>query len=62
MLERALDENADPKQAIPVALAVLRAGGLQGLERPEKPKRALLAYEEIEPVLEETGGDGHAPV
>ena len=58
VLERALDENADPKQAVPVALAVLRAGGLQGLERPAEPNRALLAYEEVDPDLEETGGDG----
>ena len=51
VLERTLDDDAEPKAALTAALSVLRAAGLQNLERPDKPNRYLVGNE-IDPELE----------
>jgi len=38
-LEESLEDGADPKQKMTVALAVLRAAGLGALPAPERPYR-----------------------
>jgi hypothetical protein len=52
VLGEALDDKGDEKQRAIVALAVLRAAGLNGLAPPDKPDRARLRYEDVEPELE----------
>lgn len=62
VLEKALEPEADPKQAVTVAAMVLRLAGLQELRRPSKPNRLLIEHE-IEPALEldvAEGGPGEA--
>ena len=39
VLERALSDEAEPKQALSAALALLRAVGLQSLQPPDRPAR-----------------------
>jgi hypothetical protein len=45
-LDEALDDRGDPKQRTTVALAILRAVGLWGLEPPRRPERLELVYDE----------------
>jgi hypothetical protein len=51
VLERTLD-SGDGGAALKAALSVLRAAGLQNLERPDMPDHFLTAHE-IDPELEE---------
>ncbi len=53
VLERTLSEEADPKPALSAALSVLRAAGLNGLERPSRPSRYRLELEEVDTDLED---------
>ena len=59
VLEKVLANEADPKLSANVALAVLRAAGLYGLEQPSKPRRLLLDLG-IDPDLEaQLSGEAH---
>jgi len=56
--ERALSQDTDPKLATTVAVAVLRAAGLAGLERPRMPNRYALELEDVDSDLENTDAAG----
>jgi hypothetical protein len=60
VLEQALDAGPDPesrKMAVSVALAILRAAGLNGLPRPEAPSKEILRLQAAFGDLDDDGYD-----
>lgn len=56
VLEKSLEEGADPKQRMAAALAVLRAAGLGTLEVPKVPAKNLVAYDhDLEAIVDGVG-------